>query len=157
VIGLSTEGSFRVRNDAVATVTASPSLNTAAAPLAGGRSAAGAGDDIGVGSVVGPETQRDTLRMSTMRISATPHPPSELAWLLEGACPLPLAELRDEYESPVPGKPIVCRVPLGPKLMDAPGPPIDVLSPDLLTFRRMPGNILIDLRKRNPTRSPHCY
>src|SRR5438445_467076 len=51
---------------------------------------------------------------------------------------------------PVPGMPTVPRVPMGPTLIVAPRVPIEVETPDLLTLRRMPGNSLIERRKRKP-------
>lgn len=51
--------------------------------------------------------------------------------------------------------PAVYRVPLGPRLMEAPLPPIEVLKPDLLTFSLNPEKRRIDLRNLNPIPRPN--
>ena len=52
---------------------------------------------------------------------------------------------------PDPGIPTVRRVPLPEMLTVAPGPPSEVLRPDLLILSLIPGKIFSDFRKRNPT------
>jgi hypothetical protein len=59
-----------------------------------------------------------------------------------------------EYEMPEPCKPNVERVPCLPKLIVAPGPPIEVDIPDLLKFSLNPGNNLTEFRNRQPISAP---
>jgi len=58
----------------------------------------------------------------------------------------------DVYESPVPGRPTVVRVPLlPPNVTWAPRPPTLMLAPDLLKLSRMPGKRRTERRNRkNP-------
>jgi hypothetical protein len=51
---------------------------------------------------------------------------------------------------PLPGNPTVVRVPVLPNVTCAPRTPMDVEIPRLPTFRRIPGRILIERRKRKP-------
>lgn len=48
-----------------------------------------------------------------------------------------------EYDRPVPGNPTVARARPLRRLTVAPRPPMDVLTPDLLRFRRTPGSSLM--------------
>jgi hypothetical protein len=51
---------------------------------------------------------------------------------------------------PLPGRPTVVRVPVLPNATCAPRTPMDVEIPRLPKFRRIPGRLLIERRKRKP-------
>lgn len=66
----------------------------------------------------------------------------------------PPFDVKELNERPDPGIPTVCRVPRELRLIVAPLPPNEVLTPDLLKFNRTPGIIFTDFRNRKAIPHP---